>query len=241
MFRSLLVFICLSLPLLASAQGLKGLVVNGITGERLGAVTVTNLRTGQSAYTDDQGSFSIAAEKSDPIAFALIGFKTQQKTVPAAIGMAEMYIELFPLSFQLDEFTFRPRYTPYQLDSMERQSTYQRALAREKAGSVMSPVTLLADKLSRKSQQTYRFQKSFNYWETVKFVEYRYTPELVAQMTPLRGDTLAAFMNAHPLPYDFARVASDLELKMWIREQYKLWQQKPRYDLLVPPDSTSHE
>jgi len=181
----------------------------------------------------------MAAEKGDPILFSFVGYKTQQKTVAPSLGVAEMHIELFRLSYQLEEFIYRPRYTPYQLDSMERQSTYQRTLAREKVTSVMSPVTLLADKLSRKSKQIYRFQKSFNYWEDVKFIESRYSQQLVQQMTGLKGDTLAYFMNANPIPYDYARVASDLELKMWIRERYREWLKNPVYPPVIPAmDST---
>jgi hypothetical protein len=30
-----------------------------------------------------------------------------------------------------------------------------------------------------------------------------------------------AFVDSHPVPYDFVRTASDLELKMWIREEYR--------------------
>jgi hypothetical protein len=113
------------------------------------------------------------------------------------------------------------------MDSMERKSTYSRALAREKGGSIMSPVTFIAEKLSRQSKQVFRFQKSFNYWEEVKFIESRYSPDLVRSLTGVSGDTLARFMNSNPMPGDYARAASDLEIKIWIREQFKNWQSSP--------------
>lgn len=215
-------------------QIVKGTVVDGETGKALSAVSVYNAKTQQYVYTNEIGAFSLPAGKGDIISFSFVGYKTQTKSVPAAIGVAEMHIDLFRLSYQLDEFIYRPKYTPYQLDSMERKSTYQRALAREKVTSVMSPVTLLADMLSKKSKQVYRFQKSFNYWEGIKFVESRYSAQLVQQMTGLKGDTLAYFINANPMPYDYARVASDLELKMWIRERYREWMKNPTYPSAVP-------
>ncbi len=214
------------------AQVLKGVVLDGVTGEPLKTVNIYNATRHQYAYSDEEGNFSLTAFKGDLITFSSIGYRSQQKTVPSSMGVAEMHIDLFPLSYELDEVEFRPLYTPYQLDSMERKDIYQRPLARQKVRSIMSPVTLLADKLSRKSKQIYKFQKTFHYWEDLKFIESRYTPALVESMTPLRGDTVAAFMNAHPLPVDFARVASDLELKMWIREQYRIWQRNPQY---LPP------
>jgi hypothetical protein len=30
-------------------------------------------------------------------------------------------------------------------------------------------------------------------------------------------------MYAYPMAYDFARTATDLELKMWIRDNYREW------------------
>lgn len=208
---------------LESRGQLKGTVVNGETGEPLTAVAVLNIRSQQYAYTNRAGAFNLPAYKGDKISFSLPGFKTQERTVPAAIGAAEMHIEMFPISYQLEEFVFRPLYTPYQLDSIERQSTYQRALAREKGGSVMSPVTFLAERISKRSRQIFKFQESFDYWENQKFIESRYNADIVRQLTGLKGDTLAFFINENPMPYDFARVASDLEIKIWIREKFRAW------------------
>ena len=202
----------------------RGTVVNGQTGRPIMAVSVQNTNTGGYAYTGAGGNFEVQARVGDRLSFFYTGYRTQFRVVSTTT--ADYYIELFPLSFELDEFVYRPLYTPYQLDSMERKSTYQRALAREKSGSVMSPVTLLAEKLSKRSKQIFRFQKSFEYWEGVKFVESRYAPELVQQLTGLVGDSLAHFINANPMPYDYARVASELELKMWIRERYRAWQKE---------------
>ena len=105
----------------------------------------------------------------------------------------------------------------------------------------MSPVTFIAEKLSKRSRRIFRFQKSFNYWEDQKFIESRYTPELVQQLTKLQGDTLAWFINANPIASDYARVASELELKMWIRDNYKAWLKNPQYPPLIQDSSiTNH-
>lgn len=225
---------------LSSAQVLKGEVVDGESGKALSMVAVYNSKSQQYVYTDVAGRFSISAEPGAIISFSCVGYKTQTKVVPVSEGTATMHIDLFKLSYELDEFVYHPLYTPYQMDSMERKSTYQRALARERVKSVMSPVTLLADLLSKKSKQIYRFQKNFNYWETMKFIESRYSPELVTQMTGLKGDTAAYFINANPMPYDYARVASDLELKMWIREHYREWIKHPEFEKMPQAtDSTA--
>ena len=66
----------------------------------------------------------------------------------------------------------------------------------------------------------------------------RYTPELVSEMTQLEGNAVYQFMAAYPMEKDYAYVASDLEIKMWIRNNYKQWMKKPEKDRLIAlPDS----
>lgn len=235
LIRFIICILVVLFTLPSQGQTLRGTVVDGTSGKALSAVAVFNGSNKQYAYSDTKGSFSISAKKGDQVSFSFVGYKTQVKTVPAAIGTAVMRIELFPLSYELEEFVYHPLYTPYQQDSIARKSTYQRALARQHGGSVMSPVTFLAERLSKRSQQIFRFQKSFNYWEDQKFIESRYSSELVQQLTGLKGDTLAYFMNANPMPYDYARVASELELKIWIREHFREWQKNPHYPSDLPP------
>lgn len=233
LIRLLLTITFLFIVQINNAQTLKGIVVDGETGKGIPNITVVNM-TGQfNAYTAADGKFTLTAKRGDQIAFSGMGYKTQQKTVPTSSGIAEMRIDLFKLNYLLDEFTVNSKYTPYQLDSMERVATYARPLARRKGGSIMSPVSFIAEKLSGRSKRIFKFQKDFHRWEDDKFIESRYTPALVAQLIPLRGDTLAYFMNTYPMPYDYARVASELELKIWIRERYKEWLKAPVYPTKV--------
>lgn len=220
--RLLLTFLLTCSCFSAGAQTLHGLITDAQTGKPLSPVVVINLRTGRSVYTDDKGQFALPAQSGDKIGLSFIGYKTIQWLMPPTSGATLHRIGMEPLSYELEETVIHGHNrTQYQLDSLERQSTYQRALAREHGGSVMSPVSLVAEKLSKRSRQVFKFQKEFNYWEKQRFIDSRYTPELVQALTGLGGDTLAHFMNTHPMPYDYARTASELELKMWIRNNYK--------------------
>jgi hypothetical protein len=58
-----------------------------------------------------------------------------------------------------------------------------------------------------------------------KYVDTRYTASLVNKLTGLSGDTLATFMNTYPMEYEYARHATDLELKAWVRDNYKDYRQ----------------
>ncbi len=225
--KVLLVLIALCSHNWANSQVLKGVVVNEQTGEPLYPVTVVNPVTQQSTYTNQDGEFTITAKSGQQLIFSFIGYKTLQKLMPPTLNIANTRVEMEPLSYQLQDIIIRPGLTKYQKDSIARRETHIRTLSRQKTTSIMSPVSLIAEKVSKRSKQIYRFQKSFNYWEGERFIDSRYTPELVTMLTDLRGDTLANFMNAYPMPYDYARTATDLELKMWIRSNFKEWLAKP--------------
>lgn len=222
----------------ADAQTLRGYVTDAANGKPLAPVVVVNLRTQQSVYTEDNGQFVLPAQNGDQIAFTFIGYKTLQWKMPPTVGAIQQDFKMEVTSYMLKEFTVRTKnYTQYQIDSLQRKSTYQRALARQKGGSISSPVTLLAEKISHKSKDIYKFQKEFNYWEGQRFIDSRYTADLVNALTNLSGDTLAHFMNAYPMPYDYARTASDLEIKMWIRTNFKEWMHKQEVDSTQRPQA----
>jgi len=210
----------------AKGQTLKGIVTDA--GKKpLAAVTVVDVNTQQSTYTDEDGKYIIVAKSGDKIAFSSIGFKPAEYIAPPTLGVAELNVQLQQFTYQLNEATVRSHYyTPFQLDSMERRSPYKLPLQREKESSAMHPISLVAERVFGMHKDLYKFQKEFNYWESQRFIDTRYTPELVASLTNLEGDTLANFMNAYPMDYDFSRSASDLEIKMWIRYNYKQYLNK---------------
>jgi hypothetical protein len=219
--RHFLAILFILTGLTVDAQTLSGVVADGETNKPLYAVTIVNIATQESVYSNENGKFTIRAKAGDQVAFSFIGYKDARRTVSSSIGINSMRVELVPTAYSLGEVVILPNYTPYQLDSVRRRSTYQRALARQKTTSIMSPVSLLAEKLSKQSKMVHNFQKNFVKWENERFVDSRYTRELITQLTGLKDDSLGQFMVAYPMPYDYARNATELELQMWIRHNYK--------------------
>ena len=218
-----------------NAQSLEGIVADN-DGGALPAVMVINKTKNLNTMTDVDGKYSISANKGDEIEFTYMGYYPLSLQMPEG-GNVFRRISLKKKLFSLDEVEIRPDWTPYQLDSIARRKRYALDLSRERAsssvlGTVFSPASALAEQFNKKSKQRARFQSNFAKWETQKFVDTRYSPEEVASLTGLSGDTLAAFINAHPMPYDYARTATDLEVKMWIRYNYREWIKKP---IVLPP------
>jgi hypothetical protein len=221
--RVLVAILCCLVASPAIAQTLQGKVKDAGTGEPLYPVTVVNLRTQKATYTTQQGDFTIHADKGDIISFTYIGYKPKEYNMPVSVGAYTTNISLQRISYQLQEVILMPGYNQYQVDSIERKRTYRAALSRRKSSPIGSPFSFVAEKFNKRSKQIFKFQRNFNQWEDEKYIDTRYTTDLVYEMTGLEGDSLGHFMNAYPMPYDYARTATDLEMKMWIRHHYREW------------------
>ena len=219
-----LIFILLCLSSVTSyAQILKGRVTEAGTTNALFPVTVVNLRTQQATYTNQEGYYQITAEAGDKIAYSYIGYKSRQYQMPISVGTYLADIKLEPANYKLQELLIMPDYTEYQVDSIYRKQTFKPQLERTNAHIISSPFSYVAEKFNKRAKQRKKFQKNFPKWESERYIETIYTQELVHEQTGLSGDSLGYFMSANPMPYDYARTATELEMKMWIRYHYRNW------------------
>jgi hypothetical protein len=210
---------------------MQGHVTDAATGKAMYLVSVLNSKSEQMATTDANGFYSIPAQQGDNIRFSCIGYKTIIKAKPPSVLIANADITMELAENDLKEFTFRAsKMSKYQLDSIERQETYKTPLSRTRPNAASSPVSALAELFSKKAKRTYQFQEDFANGEIEKFIDTRYTPALVTKVTGITGDSIGHFMYAYPMRYDFARTATDLELKMWVRSNFKEWIKKEKGD-----------
>ena len=206
-----------------SAQTVQGVVTDMETGKPLLLADVANRNTAQITHTDANGNYTLFARLGDTLVYSAIGYKPVQR-IRYKAATEVINVPMATLSYQYNDFTYKfNSFTKYTADSAERASTYQRPLAHTHPNALGSPASALAEAFSKKAKETYHFQKVFETTELQKFIDTRYTPELVTLMTKLTGDSVGYFMYANPMPYDYCRTASDLEIKMWIRNQYKSW------------------
>jgi hypothetical protein len=215
------------------AQTLKGIILSADSLKPLSSVVVYDLYTSQSTLTDEQGYFALAVNANDMLSFSLPGYRTFQETAPASM---EIKVHLAPMDIMLKEYVVH-NYTPFQRDSAEMATLYDKELHTKRIKPTMGTpdgsngagvgiamdglISGLAQKASKSYKQNKRFKENFKRDMEQKFIDTRYTPELVTKLTGYTGDTMILFMNTYPMDYSFARAASDLELKMWIRNNYK--------------------
>lgn len=224
MLRRLTLILFMFFPAIARAQSVQGSITDNDDAHPLAAVSVTNLRSHQVTTSDATGKYYIAAREGDQLSFSFIGYKTIRRSAPSSIIITTMNVQMQRQAQQLDELTVRPhKLTQYQEDSAERRAVYKKVLTRRHPSPINSPISAIAELFNKKARRDYKFQKVYRDNEPDLFIDTRYTPEVVADMTGLTGDSLGHFMNAYPMPYEFARAASDIEVKMWIRTNYRQW------------------
>lgn len=234
----LLTFFVACVSIRGDAQTMQGMVTDATTYKPLFPVTVVNMNTQQAAYTDANGFYVIAARPGDKIAFSYVGYKSVEKLKPVSVLIATQNITMQRREYELDEVFLRPdKLTQYQKDSIERRVIYRAVMERPVPSPVMNPVSAIAEHFSAKVQRLKRFQGEFTWWERQKFVDNRYTADVVRSVTELKDDsTINAFIAAFPMPYDYARVATNLEMKMWIRDNYKEWSAKITDSTIIKRD-----
>ncbi len=213
-----------------TAQTMMGYVRDANTGRPLYPVVVVNESTQEAVTTNDSGLYVISARTGDVMAFSFIGYQTVERRKPTSIIIASININMEPQQISLPEFKFKiDKRTKYQIDSEERRSIYKLPLERTSPSAILNPASAIAEMFSKQAQFRKQFKENFYNGEVEKFVDTRYTPDLVAKMTGFTGDTIGHFMYSYPMTYQFARTATDLELKMWIRTNYREYLKSPQY------------
>lgn len=222
-----------------NAQQLSGFINDADDTTAISGVMIENKTTGTKSFSNDDGSYSIKAQSGEVVEFSLSGYKTVTIPVPVSIsGKAFRRVSMHTAVYTLEEVSIAPNLSPYQIDSIERRRTYGNDLNRVKERSAFSPFSAIADNISHKSRARWRFQKNFAKWEDESFIATRYTPELVNSLTGLKDNVLFQFMASYPINVDYARVATDLEIKMWIMDNYRNWMKKPEKErVVILPDT----
>lgn len=206
----------------------KGRILDSVTQQALYPVSVENLRTHQGVLSEKGGRFELPVSVGDYLLFKHVGYGN--KVVQVKFGDENKYhtVVMNMKAVLLKGATVRKGPSDYQLDSMNRASIYEDVIGYEQQKSMFTPVTSVYQKFSKKHKQLRKFQNQIARTEEEKFIDSRYTPELVNALTHLEDDEMMKFMKTYPMAYDYARAASDLEIKMWILYNFREYQGKAK-------------
>lgn len=212
-----------------------GSVFDSISSKTLSQVSIENQTTHQGAISDAYGQFQLEAKMGDLLVFTYVGY--ERKTIECTNWkqFEKLRVGMLPKTTFLKPVTILKGLTEYQKDSASRADLYKGIFQYEQSKSAFTPITSIYQKFSKKHKNLRKHQGQILTIEQEKFIDTRYTPDLVHALTKLQGDELASFMNQYPMAYDYSRVASELEIKMWIKYNFQDYIKKGR-----PTFSTEH-
>lgn len=224
----------------ALAIKFNGSVVDAGSGEVLSSVAVENLNSREIVYSDNAGNFFIAAQVGDSLACSILGYESFFIHITSPETEQFKRIELTRKVVTIDTVVIRSL-TQYQKDSLARREIYGKALDKKPVkfglakgdplygggpkGAVTfnAPISSIIQKRTKKYKRLKAFQDRFMNDEKQSYIDSRYTPQLITELTGLKDDSLTLFLKAFPIAYEFSRSATELELKMWVKYNYRTW------------------
>lgn len=230
---------CLFWPNFATAQkAIQGIVFDRQTNQRIATVYIYNTANDEGGFNNLRGEFSIQANPGDILIAATKGYYADTLVV------GEQDVVLFHMersSIWIDEVSVIARRSPEE-QLLENKRTYSTAYSKGEAGSIFSvgptgsglSIDALYTLISREGKNARRLQEIIerDYRESV--IDYRFTPELVYQITGLSGDALTDFMREYRPSYYFVLSANDYNLAFYVRSSFARYKQNPNVPQLPP-------
>lgn len=217
--------------MLHAQHQLRGTVLDSSRTYPLEAVSVMST-SGKGTTTDVAGNYQLQVNSNDSVWFSYLGKPTIKFPVRSIPDLTRFDIALRVPVTTLKEIRIRPRY--YRQDSAQNRADYAKVFNFRKPGletmTSMGPMGAGIDLDEvirlfqfRKNKSMLRFQQRLLLQEQEKFIDYRFSKQLVHRLTGLEGAELDAFMKAYRPPYEAAVYASDYEFQELIRISFDMY------------------
>ncbi len=237
--RSILFLLILMNALSAMAQKrlVNGYVHDSITGVPIVNAIITNESTKKMITPDQNGFFSILATRGDLI--FINAFNYDFDTVKATYGLPDtLHIQLIRTNEVLPNVTVTTTagYTHYQLDSLRRRESFINDMGGVgkmskvgKADNMGAGVGINLDAFSRnRTKDRNKAYRTFDFLEDQAYVDYRFSPQTISQITGLKGDSLVSFLRKYTPSYKWLRKhPSDEDVLYYVNDKMKVFAKKP--------------
>ncbi|MGI8950308.1 MAG: hypothetical protein ACR2FN_01855 [Chitinophagaceae bacterium] len=195
--------------------------------------------SGKETVTDSAGKFSLLVPLKDSIWFSYFGKNTQKYPVDTISNPSEFEIALHIDVPWLPEVRVRSR--SYSLDSIANRNEFANIFNYRKPGLRLSQnppsayipgsvtVGLDLDELIKmfqfkKNRQTLNFQQRLLQQEQDNYINHRFSPLFIKQITHLQKPALDTFIMYYKPTYETLLMMNDLELGYYIEQCYKQFQ-----------------
>lgn len=209
------------------AKFIMGFLRDSITHYSIAEGAITNATTNTIVQTDKNGFFRLRVSPNDFI-YAVAKSYHYDTLKYSFINTDTVTIYLSPVGDILPNVTVTTHYNKYQLDSMQRRADFEK-LRGTNYGTLSKDhpsgfgLTFNFDPIFRKNDRVKRnAAKTLSKVEQMAYVNYRYSPHMVAYFTGFKGDTLSTFMNRYRPDYSWLRQhVSNEEVMLYINDKLK--------------------
>jgi hypothetical protein len=204
---------------------IQGTVYDRTQRNQLAGVSVMGT-SGAGTATDSFGHYSIRLPFSDSIYFSYQGKPTVKFAVKDIGYTWEFDMSLQIKTNMLPTVIVRPK--SYLRDSLENRQEYAKVFNFHKDnplgvnvgpnGVGMDPNSIIEMFAFRKNRRMLQFQHRLEEQEQDKYIDHRFTKNIVRKLTGLQAPAIDTFMRIYRPSYEFASVRNDLELYQYIWE-----------------------
>ena len=223
-----------SLLIIFSVQSQSQIWLTGRVYDSTRMVTVPSVKIstkkGIITYTDSIGRYGLNVDKTDSISFTYLGkstifFPVKEINYPAGFDIA-LQVTVQDKYKTLKEIVVIKK--TYREDSLENRERYRKVFEFERGGLQLSEtstmggtpgldLTSLINSFRFKRNKSLRsLQNRLIEEEQQKFVDSRFTKQLVKQITGLNGTNLEKFMIAYRPPYEVVAYSEEYQFYQYI-------------------------
>lgn len=234
LIRLLILLLLFSAAKKAAAQepAVIGYLRDSITLFPISGGTITNWNTKKKVHTDGNGFFRIEAKANDLL------YAQADKYYYDTLRVSALFTDTIPLYLSpsgeiLPTVTITAGYTKYQMDSIGRIRTFLETRGHplnsvSRSNSMGFGVGLNLDRLFKNKYKNQKKQEElFERTERFLYIEYRFSAQLVAYYTGLKGEALREFIYQYTPGYEWLRQHPTNEEVMWyINDKLKEYRKK---------------
>ncbi len=195
---------------------IKGVAVEAIGGKPIGNISIENIYNRTGTVTDSAGHWSLSVKRGELLEFRKLGYKVTRVRIPQGNVPPYFQILVEKGAFELDEVTILERFRSYKADSARYAETFKAPLhvGKMSAGQTFNdPFTAL----SKSRRQAWAFQREYEKWEKIRYVDYTFSARTVELITGLKGDSLQVYRRQFEPPYEAVRQWKEYELFRYIK------------------------
>jgi hypothetical protein len=229
LFLLSLAFISVAFHANSQQAWVSGYVRDSITHFPVAKGTITNSSTRSKVQTDANGLFRIRLAPNDLIYVKAPSYHYDTLRYSILFGDS-LTIYLSPSGNILPGVTVQSQYNKYQLDSIERKTAFEQMQGRTLNAIASNRtsgfgLTLNLDRFTKKKYRNKKKEeKRFQQTEEWAYVNYRFSPQLVAYYTRLQGDALRDFIYRYTPKYTWLRAhPSNDDIVNYINEKLKTY------------------